>query len=399
MTGGEAATVVVVAVDERQAGIVFNIAARTVALSPELASRCQVYKEKILVPARGASFTCLPASPAALEGLNYSLCIADEIGRIDREVWEVVALAQGKRARSVLLGIGTPGPTEDNVLASLRAYSLEHPEDTSQVYREHSAAAFTDHPTDCEHCWELANPALDDFLHRDALQALQPPKMREGAFRRARLCQHVVESAEPILPPGLWDSLSTGEGIADGADVVLTFDGSYSGTDCTVLLTASVSKQPHLDVIGVWSRPPTAGDDWRVPVLEVEEAIRQACKRYRVREICCDTYRWQRSLELLNAEGYPMVDYPQTASRMAAATAEFLTACANEQITHSGHPVLAAHIGNAVLSEDNRGGRLVKASRSRHAGRIDAAVCAVMAHSRAMHYANRPRKKYASFAR
>lgn len=396
-TGGEAATVIVVAVDERQAQIVYSIAARMVALSPELASRCQVYKEKILIPARGASFACLPASAAALEGLNYSLCIADEIGRIDRSVWEVVALAQGKRQRSVLLGIGTPGPTPDNVLASLRAYSVEHPEDSSQVYREHSAAGFENHPTTCQHCWALANKALDDFLHRDALWALQPPKMREAAFRRARLCQFVTGDDEPVLPPGLWASLSTGQPIPDGSDVVLAFDGSYSGTDCTVLLAATVAKQPHVDVLGVWSRPPGAGDDWRVPVLDVEESIRQACKRYRVREVACDSYRWQRSLEVLAAEGFPIVDYPQTTSRMGAATAEFLTACTNQQMTHSGHPVLADHLANAVLSEDNRGGRLVKASRSRHAGRIDAAVCAVMAHSRATHYANRPRKRYASF--
>lgn len=396
-TGGEAATVVVVAVDERQAAIVFNVAARMVTLSPPLASRCQVYKEKILIPSRGASFACLPASAAALEGLNYSLCIADEIGRIEREVFEVCALAQGKRERSVLLGIGTPGPAPDNVLASLRTYSLEHPGDESQVYREFSAAGFESHPTDCEHCWGLANPALGDFLHRDSMRALQPPKMTEARFRRARLCQFVTGNDEPVLPPGLWASLSTGQPIPDGSDVVLAFDGSYSGTDCTVLLAATVAKRPHVDVLGVWSRPPGAGDDWRVPVLEVEEAIRWACKRYRVREVACDTYRWQRSLEVLAAEGFPMAEFPQTASRMGAATAEFLTACTNGQISHSGHPVLADHLANAVLSEDNRGGRLVKASRSRHAGRIDAAVCGVMATSRAAHYANRPRKRYASF--
>ncbi|WP_232002248.1 terminase TerL endonuclease subunit [Mycobacterium sp. 1482292.6] len=397
MLGGEAATVVVVAVDERQAGIVFGIAARMVELHPELSARVHVYRDRLLVPTRGASLMCLPASPAALEGLNYSLCIADEVGRIDREVWEVVALAQGKRERSVLLGIGTPGPSPDNVLAGVRAYSVGNPEDTSQVYREFSAAGFESHPTDCEHCWELANPALDDFLHRDAMRALQPPKMAESNFRRARLCQFVTGNDEPVLPPGLWVSLATGQPISDGSDVVLAFDGSYSGTDCTVLLAAEVAKRPHVDVLGVWSRPPGAGDEWRVPVLEVEQAIRDACRRYRVREVCCDPYRWQRSLEVLAAEGFPMAEFPQTISRMGAATAEFLTACTNKQITHSGHPVLADHLANAVLSEDGRGGRLTKASRSRHAGRIDAAVCAVMAHSRATHYANKPRKRYASF--
>lgn len=85
---------------------------------------------------------------------------------------------------------------------------------------------------------------------------------------------------------------------------------------------------------------------------------------------------------------------------MCAATADFLTACGNDRLTHSGHPVLGAHIGNAVLLEDNRGARLGKPSRSRHAGQIDAAICAVMGHSRGTWLAmNKPkRKRYASFA-
>jgi hypothetical protein len=80
------------------------------------------------------------------------------------------------------------------------------------VWREHSAAGFEDHPVDCAHCWELANPALDDFLARDGLTACLPPKMREASFRRARLCQLTDQLEEawrprehgrrPRTPPG-----------------------------------------------------------------------------------------------------------------------------------------------------------------------------------------------------
>ncbi|BAX92044.1 terminase large subunit domain-containing protein [Mycobacterium shigaense] len=399
MLGGEGATVVVAAVDERQAGIVGGIATRMVELHPDLASRVQTFQNRLLVPSRGASFVVLPASPASLEGLDYTLAIADEIGRINQETWEVLALAQGKRERSTLIGIGTPGPTEENVLANLRAYSLACPEDTSQVYREHSAAGFEDHPPDCLHCWGLANPALDDFLHRDAMRALLPPKMSEQAFRRARLCQHVTGNDEPALPPGLWDSLSTDQSIPDGAEVVLSFDGSYSGTDCTVILASTVSATPHMDVVGVWQRPEYAQTDWRVPVLQVEQEIRDACQRWKVLEIAADPYRWQRSLEVLKEDGLPCLEFPQAPSRMCAATADFLTACVNDGLSHSGNVTLAAHLANAVLHEDNRGARMVKATRSRHAGQIDAAICAVMGHSRSTWLAmNKPKpKRYASF--
>ena len=84
------------------------------------------------------------------------------------------------------------------------------------------------------------------------------------------MVQWITGTAEPALPPGLWNSLGTGEGIPDGSDVVLAFDGSYSGTDATVLLAASCSPTPHLDVIGYWQRPPDADDSWRIDILGVE---------------------------------------------------------------------------------------------------------------------------------
>ena len=199
--GGEGAVVCVVAVDERQAGIVFGIARRMVELDEELVSRCQVFKERLVIPDRDAQMHCLPAEPKRLEGLDYSLAILDEAGVANRDSYEVLTLAQGKRERSSLICIGTPGPDPNNqVLADLRNYAAEHPDDTSLVWREFAAAGFEDHPVDCQHCWELANPALDDFLHRDAMHALLPPKTREATFRRARLCQFATDTDGAFLP-------------------------------------------------------------------------------------------------------------------------------------------------------------------------------------------------------
>ena len=86
----------VVAVDERQAGIVFGIARRMVELDDELASRCQVFKERLVIPDRDAQMHCLPAEPKRLEGLDYSLAILDEAGVASRDSYEVLTLAQGR---------------------------------------------------------------------------------------------------------------------------------------------------------------------------------------------------------------------------------------------------------------------------------------------------------------
>lgn len=68
LAGAEGAQVVVVATDERQAGIVHRVASRMVELHPDLEGRVQQYADALTVPARGSSFQVLPAVPKRLEG-------------------------------------------------------------------------------------------------------------------------------------------------------------------------------------------------------------------------------------------------------------------------------------------------------------------------------------------
>ena len=378
LAGAEGAQVVVVATDERQAGLTFRIAVRMVELHPELEQRVQLYHDHMTVPGRGASFHVLPAVPKRLEGLDYTLALVDEAGRVEEEVFEVVSLATGKQRSSVVLAIGTPGPElEQTVLGRLRTYALDHPADPLVVWREHSAAGFEDHPVDCRHCWELSNPALNDFLAEDGLRACLPPKMREASFRRARLCQLTDQLEDAWLPPSAWAACADAtRSIPDGAEVVLSFDGSFNG-DTTVLTVATVDQRSHVDLVELWE-----ADGRQVPIVDVEQAIRQACRRWRVLEIAADPFRWARSLQLLEGEGLPVMEYPQSPGRMTPATARFYEAVVNGALTHSGDSRLARHVGNAVLREDARGARLAKERRD-SPRKIDAAVAAVMAHDRA----------------
>lgn len=377
----------------------FNIARRMVELDEVLASRCQVFKERLEIPARDAQFHCLPAEPKRLEGLDYTLAILDEAGVANRDSHEVADAGTGQ-AGTVHAGGDRhprPQPRGPGFTGSARVCRRASRRPFPGV-REFSAAGFEDHPPDCAHCWVLANPALDDFLHRDALHTLLPPKTRESTFRRARLCQSATDTEGQFLPAEVWNGLSTGKGVPDRAEVVIALDGSFSD-DTTALLVGTVSTEPHFDVIRVWERPDRNDDGYRVPVAEVEDTIRASCRRWQVVEIIADPFRWTRTLQALEAERLPVVEFPHSPARLTAATTDLYSAAVNGRMTHSGDPKLAAHVGAAVIVEDARGMRLSKVSRSRTAPKIDLAACLVMAHSRATWRATRKtRKKTRSFA-
>jgi phage terminase large subunit-like protein len=379
----EGAQVLVVASDERQARIIFTTAARMVELDPALSARVQVFKDHLLEPRTASVFMALPADPGALQGWDPSLAIVDELHVVTDDTFEAMAARAGKREQSLLLAISTPPKAgqDDSVMRRLVEHGREGG-DPSFYFREFAAPAGCE--VDDEAAWVAANPALDDFLHRDALRATLPPKMREAAFRRYRLGQWVaVEDA--WLPDGAWDSCTQVQEIPDGAEVVVALDGSFS-RDCTALVVATVDPRPHVELYRLWEAPEGARD-WRVPVVQVEDAIRAACVRWRVLEVAADPYRWQRSLEVLDGDGIPVHEFFQNAARMGPATARFYQLVVDGELTHNGDPALGRHVANAILRQDSRGARLAKEHKDSRR-RIDAAVAAVMAVHRAAELAD-----------
>jgi phage terminase large subunit-like protein len=182
-----------------------------------------------------------------------------------------------------------------------------------------------------------------------------------------------------------WDVASDKRPIPDFADVVLALDGSYNG-DATALVAVQVDDPMHVVVAGLWERPPGV-PGWTVPVLEVEDHIKELCTKWRVLEVAADPYRWQRSLEVLATEGVPVEAFPQSAARMTPATSAIADLLSVRGLTHDGDERLARHISNAVLAHDSRGSRLRKETKTSDR-RIDLAVAMVMAVSRAAWHRN-----------
>ena len=203
------------------------------------------------------------------------------------------------------------------------------------------------------------------------------PTKRESDGRRYWLNQ-AWTTEEKFISAAQWDACAEPERVIQpGVRVVLALDGSYNG-DTTGVVVASLDDRPHLDVVGCWHRPDNAPADWEVDVLDVEEAIRQAAKRWQVVELAADPFRWTRSLQVLADEGLPTVVFPQTTARMTPSTRRLYDLTTTQGLSHSGDPRLREHMLNAVLNNDHRGYRLAKPNKE-SPYRIDLAVCAVMA--------------------
>jgi phage terminase large subunit-like protein len=388
--GARGAEVYSVAAEKEQAKIVFNDAKRMVEASPELTAITKLYRDAIELPKAGSVYRVLSAEAYSKEGLNPSATIFDELhAQPNRELFDVMSLAMGARGRLATLiaittaGVKTDTTGQDSIAYNLYQYgrkvAMKEVEDPSFFMAWWEAPQESDHRE--PQTWEVANPGFGDICSaEDFVSAVR--RTPEPEFRTKR-CNQWVSSAISWLPTGAWDTCA-GHTSVEGKDYVLGLDGSFSG-DATIVTYATIEEVPQVGIVGAWEKDVQIDDDtWRVDVLEVEETIRQFVKANpNVKEIACDPYRWTRTMQVLQDEGYPIVEYPSTnARRMVPACSKFYDAVVDGKMIQDGNPLLARHLDNAVVKIDNLGPRIVKENRASQR-RIDAAVAAVLAFDRA----------------
>jgi phage terminase large subunit-like protein len=120
-----------------------------------------------------------------------------------------------------------------------------------------------------------------------------------------------------------------------------------------------------------------APGDTGIAIAKVEERIRQLAGEYRVLGIAFDPWSFRRSAELLEAEGLPMVEFPQSPERMSVASASLFRLIEGETIAHDGEPRFRSQVLAGVTKETERGWRLQKDPRSKRP--IDALIALAMA--------------------
>ena len=386
VSGGEAYSA---AADKEQSKIIFNTVRDMVKNQPELSDFLTVYKDSIYNPKNGSVYRALSSEAFTKEGLSATFVAFDELhAQPNRELFDVLSLSMGARKEGMLVAITTAGVQTDQSGKDSICYSLyEYGKKIAlgEIVDPNFFFAWWEPSTPeadyrLESTWSEANPGFNDIVSKDSFESTIKVTP-EAEFKTKRL-NIWTSVSDAWLPHGSWDAIAdTDKVVEDGSNVVLAFDGSFNG-DCTVIVGVTVEEKPHIFPVKVWEKPESADASWQVPVLEVEDAIREASKRWQVMEIACDPYRWARTFQVLEDEGLPIVTFPQTASRMTPATTRFFEAVVNSSITHDGDPTLARHIANAQLRVDQRGSRLAKEKRG-STRRIDLAVASVMGLERA----------------
>jgi phage terminase large subunit-like protein len=389
--GIEGGEVVVAAAEKEQARIIFGEAKRMVEAS-ELSEICTLYRDAIFVPSTNSVMKVLSAEAYSKEGLNVSRAIVDEIhAHKNRELFDVLSLSMGNRGKlAQLLAVTTAGQKTDMTGQDSIAYSLYQYGKrvaTGEVVDPTFFMSWWEAPPEADHrdpdVWKVANPGYDDLVSADDFESAVK-RTPEPEFRTKRLNQW-VSSMNAWLPNGTWQPLAGERELQPDDDIIIGFDGSFNG-DCTSLVGCTIPKddeKPYLFMIHTWEKQPEDTDDWRVNTQEVEDKIIQFCSTHNVKEIACDPYRWQRSMDAMLEMGLPVIEFPSTSpSRMVSACGKFYTSVTEQTIIHDGDPLLERHLSNAVVKIDRIGPRIVKDNRG-SPRKIDAAVAAVIAFDRA----------------
>jgi hypothetical protein len=332
--GDDYAEVDVVATKEDQAGLLVEAALRMVESCPALVEQDLVrwYSHDQILEYRptGSRIRAHPSKLTAVQGLNFSLAIVDEIGFAKDEIVESLIARLGKRPDAHVVGIGTPG-FDPNILQRLRAASLDGELPAGVEYLEWAA------PPGCDlfdrAAWRKANPALvAGFLTPEAL-GVQAGLMSQREFLTYHLGQW-TDTSSGWLPPGAWEACPFQPAPPDGTEVVLAVEGTFRRTLAVVGATLDGA------VFFGWGSEAALDQDLR-------HTLETAAEQYELAAIVHPKRIRPRLFAELREAGLPCEPWDGSADNEAASANEFYRAIVGQEsgnrLAHDHHALLEEH--------------------------------------------------------
>lgn len=379
-----------------QARIVFEQAKAYVQASPLLARSVRVYKDVLHVPDTDSTFRVVSADAGKTEGWNPSANIIDELARHkSRDLYDTMTSQTGARSQPFTFVISNaPADTEGicyELFEAGQAAAKKRRGARRDLY--FYAPSVPKLQASDRRAWKRANPA--SWITLDYLEA-QARKYPPEVFQRRHL--NIPGSGEASgFPEGAWDRLGR-----PGLEVELAGD-VWAGVDLGLRHdTAAVAWASPVDatdpetvlVVGahVWGlhydpeKPAPAAhevvEDTRLPISLVEAFVEEElARRFTLVELAYDPWKFERSAQAFDEAGLcAVVEFPQWDSYMVPATETFYEDIVERRLAHSGDPIVAEHMANAVLAETGRGVRLAKRRARRP---MDAATALAIAVARA----------------
>jgi phage terminase large subunit-like protein len=333
----------------------------------------------------GPRIRVLAADANTADGVIPTLALVDELHRHPSgDLYGVFMDGLGPR-EGQMITISTAGATQDSPLGALRAkaHAMEgfcrdesakynHARSPDGTFVLHEWCLGVDDDVDDMGVVVLANPA--SWHTEDALRRRHDsPSMTPWQWRRFA-CGIWTEGEEPWIDPAWWDRLSEA-GLELDLDAP-TWVGVDVGVskDTTAIVVCQTLEDDRVAVKAYVLKPDSEG----LALHVVEEKTREVCAQFSdLRAVNYDPWAFRRSAELLEDDGLPMVEFPQSPERMANASENLYRLIETGELVHDGDPVLRSHVVAGYTKSTERGWRLVKDPKLSRP--IDALIALAMA--------------------
>jgi len=418
-----------IATKREQAKIVFNDAKKLV-LSSGLRSRIAVLTGNLSREVTAQKLEPLGADKDSTDGLNPHLIIVDEFhAQKDRGLIDVMETATGARREPVNFQITTAGDDPMSPCGDQHDYGCKI---LDEVLEDETFFAFIAHadPEDIEgDRWlseetaRKANPNYGVSVKPEDLRALAT-KARfmpsaANAYKQKRLNVWINTSA-PWLSLEGWRA---GQTVAPWPAERLARRKCWIGVDLSskIDLAAVVAVFPPRAGTRTWDvkawcfTPEETLDERalrdRAPYRRWEEAgylitnpgnrLDQSAIRdhlnaidaeYDITQIGFDPWNAGNLEHELTADGFEVIEIPQTMQQMSAAAKELEADVLDGLIDANANPLLTWMVSNAVVMKDNKDNIFPVKKKSR--GRIDGIIAMCMARKLAMGYQAPDKPKY-----
>jgi phage terminase large subunit-like protein len=401
----------VAATTEGQAKLILN-SAQDMVEGTRLETLFKPSEKRLVYTPTRARMYLMTAGIGSNDGIKPSLALGDELHEWDSHWleaarrWHVTVCGGVEKRRGRAIGISTAGWNLESLLGGLYEYGCKVASGELIdprfffYWREASEHWDLEDPDQLLAAIREASPVADIFWPASD-QALLYQRLRDQGkaheFLRYRL-NRWVSSIETWVPLPAWDERAEPrDPPSAGAEIVIGFDGSYSGDSTAIVGVDLTSPLPWLWVIGTWEKPDPAPDGWRVPTAEVAAALRTACRQWEVRAIAADLNHWRTTLEQLADDGLPIVEFDQGPHRMVPACHRFFEHVTQDRIRHSGDPRLRRHLANCRAKHTEGGVRVAK-EHPNSKRYIDLAAAAIMGHDEACGPEDEPTESFVAWA-